>query len=133
MPSDAVSRVLTTVISDAELRAQLIAAPEAERKQIAQEAGLFDGITEEDEHELHRLSSNPEVLNEAMLERVTGGSTATEAGGADVSAELVPTSNMGGATDAGIAVADTMGAVTAGGEAVATVAVVASSLAVFLC
>jgi hypothetical protein len=126
---ESASKIITAVVNDAKLRDKLIAAPESQRRQILDEAGLTEGLSDEDYAELRRLSTNPVALNEQLLERVTGGDTATSVGGALAGAAAVPTANAGGATIAGDVVAGASGAVVTTGMGAAAIGVVVGGAA----
>ncbi len=126
---ESASKIITAVVNDAKLRDKLIAAPESQRRQILDEAGLTEGLTDEDYAELRRLSTNPVALKEHLLERVTGGDTATSIGTAVDDGPTVPTANAGGATIAGDVVAGASSAVVATGMGTAAIAVVAGGAA----
>jgi hypothetical protein len=126
---ESASKIITAVVNDAKLRDKLIAAPESQRRQILDEAGLTEGLSDEDYAELRRLSTNPVALNEQLLERVTGGDTATSVGGALAGADAVPTANAGGATIAGAVVAGASGAVVTTGMGAAAIGVVVGGAA----
>jgi hypothetical protein len=126
---ESASKIITAVVNDAKLRDKLIAAPESQRRQILDEAGLTEGLSDEDYAELRRLSTNPVALNEQLLERVTGGDTATSVGGALAGADAVPTANAGGATIAGDVVAGASGAVVTTGMGAAAIGVVVGGAA----
>ena len=126
---ESASKIITAVVNDAKLRDKLIAAPESQRRQILDEAGLTEGLSDEDYAELRRLSTNPVALNEQLLERVTGGDTATSVGGALGGADAVPTANAGGATIAGDVVAGASGAVVTTGMGAAAIGVVVGGAA----
>jgi hypothetical protein len=126
---ESASKIITAVVNDAKLRDKLIAAPESQRRQILDEAGLTEGLSDEDYAELRRLSTNPVALNEQLLERVTGGDTATSVGGALAGADAVPPANAGGATLAGDVVAGASGAVVTTGMGAAAIGVVVGGAA----
>jgi hypothetical protein len=126
---ESASKIITAVVNDAKLRDKLIAAPESQRRQILDEAGLTEGLTDEDYAELRRLSTNPVALKEHLLERVTGGDTATSVGGQMVGADTIPTANAGGATIAGDVVAGASSAVVSAGMGAAAIGVVVGGAA----
>ena len=118
---ESASKIITAVANDAELRERLIAAPESQRRQILDEAGLIEGLTDEDYAELRRLSADPVALKEELLERVTGGMNSTAAsqiGSGLGGGTMNPTSNAGGATIAGDVVATASGAALGAGAAI---------------
>ena len=120
---ESASKIITAVANDAELRERLIAVPESQRRQILDKAGLIEGLTDEDYAELRRLSADPVALKEELLERVTGGDTATSVGGAVLGSGPTPTANAGGATIAGNVVAGASSAVVSTGMGAAAIGV----------
>jgi filamentous hemagglutinin family protein len=126
---ESATKVVTAVVDDADLRQKLIAAPESDRRQILADAGLLDGLSDEDYAHLRKLSSDPVALNEHLLERVTGGDTATSVGGALQDSGTTPTANSGGATIAGDAVVAVSGAVVSTGMGAAAIGVVVGGAA----
>jgi filamentous hemagglutinin family protein len=126
---ESATKVVTAVVDDADLREKLIAAPESDRRQILADAGLLDGLSDEDYAHLRKLSSDPVALNEHLLERVTGGDTATSVGGALQDSGTTPTANSGGATIAGDAVVAVSGAVVSTGMGAAAIGVVVGGAA----
>jgi hypothetical protein len=126
---ESATKVVTAVVDDADLREKLIAAPESERRQILADAGLLDGLSDEDYAHLRKLSSDPVALNEHLLERVTGGGTASSIGGALQDSAPTPTANSGGATIAGDVVVAASGAVVSTGMGAAAIGVVVGGAA----
>jgi hypothetical protein len=90
---------------------------------------LLDGLSDEDYAHLRKLSSDPVALNEHLLERVTGGGTASSIGGAMQDSAPTPTANSGGATIAGDVVVAASGAVVSTGMGAAAIGVVVGGAA----
>jgi len=122
MALDVAQRVVAAVVDDAGLRQQLTSAPDdASRREILEDAGLLEGMTDADYAELRRLNSDPVALNDQLLTRVTGGDTATVVGGAGAGqTNLAPSnpSGAGAATIAGDVVVDASSAVLSTGMAI---------------
>ena len=131
MALDVAQRVVAAVVDDAGLRDRLTSAPDdASRREILQGTGLLDGMTDADYAELRRLQSDPVALNDSLLERVTGGDTATIVGQTGAGQTNLAPSNpggAGGATIAGDVVADTSGAVVSVGMGVAGIMALGSA------
>jgi len=131
MALDVAQRVVAAVVDDAGLRDRLTSAPDdASRREILQGSGLLDGMTDADYAELRRLNSDPVALNDQLLERVTGGDTATVVGESGAGqTNLAPSnpSGAGAATIAGDVVADTSGAVVSVGMGVAGIMALGSA------